>query len=74
MQKVHDVQKLSFEDGRLHLQVDGRQYTFDLAAISPSLLRASAEERMRYEISPSGYGIHSGRSSTRICPWMLYLA
>ncbi len=56
--KVHDIQKLSFEDGRMHLQVDGRQYTFDLVDISLSLLRASPEERMRYEISPSGYGIH----------------
>ncbi len=58
MPRVHDVQKLSFEDGRLHLQVDGSEYTFDLADISPSLLRASPEERTRYEISPSGYGIH----------------
>lgn len=58
MPKVHDIQKLSFEDDRMHLQVDGRQYTFDLADISPSLLRASPEGRMRYEISPSGYGIH----------------
>jgi len=58
MQKAHDIQELSFEDGRMHLQIDGRQYTFDLADISPSLLRASPEERMRYEISPSGYGIH----------------
>ncbi len=57
MPKVHDIQKLLFEDRRMHLQVDGREYTFALADISPSLLRASAEERMRYEISPSGYGI-----------------
>jgi len=58
MQKVHDIQELSFEDGRMRLLVDGREYAFDLADISPSLLRASPEERMRYEISPSGYGIH----------------
>ena len=58
MQKEHDIQKLSFEDGRMHLQVDGREYTFDLADISPSLSRAAPEERMKYEVSPSGYGIH----------------
>ena len=58
MHKPHDIQKLSFEDGRMHLLVDGTEYTFDLADISPALLHASAEERMRYEISPSGYGIH----------------
>jgi hypothetical protein len=58
MQKVHDIQKLSFEDGYLHLQVDGREYAFNLADVSPSLLRAPPEERARYEASPSGYGIH----------------
>ena len=58
MRKVHDIQGLSFEDGRMRLQVDGREHTFHLAEISPSLLRASPEERMRYEISPSGYGVH----------------
>jgi len=55
---MHDIQELSFEDGRMRLQVDGREYTFDLADISPRLLRASPEECMGYEISPSGYGIH----------------
>jgi hypothetical protein len=57
MPKVHDIQELSFEDGCLHLRVDGRKYAFDLADISAALLRASPEERMRYEISSSGYGI-----------------
>ena len=58
MPEVHDVQKLSFEGSRMHLRVDGRDYTFDLADVSASLLRASPEERMKYEVSPSGYGIH----------------
>ncbi len=49
---------LSFENGRMRLQVDGTEYTFNLADVSPSLLRASSEERMKYEISPSGYAIH----------------
>jgi hypothetical protein len=55
---VHDTQRLSFEDDCLHLWVEGREYVFDLADISPSLLRASPEEPLRYEISPSGYGIY----------------
>ncbi len=42
----------------MYLQVGGRQYTFDRADISPRLLRTSPEERMEYELSPSGYGIH----------------
>ena len=58
MHKTHDIQALSFEDDRMYLRVDGREYAFDLADISPSLLHASGEERMKYELSPSGYGIH----------------
>jgi hypothetical protein len=42
----------------MHLRIDGRGYVFNLADISPSLLRASPEERKKYKISPSGYGIH----------------
>ncbi len=34
MPRMHDIQKLSFEDGRMHLPIDGRQYTFDLADLS----------------------------------------
>jgi len=40
MPKVPDIQELSFEDDHLHLQVDGREYTFKLADTSPSLLDA----------------------------------
>ena len=58
MHEVHDIQRLSFEDACLHLWVEGREYVFDLADISPRLLHASPEERMKYEVSPSGYGIH----------------
>ena len=58
MHKQHDVQRLSFENDHMYVQVDGKACTFDLADVSVRLLRASAEERMKYEISPSGYGIH----------------
>jgi hypothetical protein len=58
MPKVYDIQKLSFEDDRMRLQVDGREYAFDLTYVSRRLLHASAEERMKYEVSPCGYGIH----------------
>ncbi len=58
MHKHHDIQRLSFENDHMHLQVDGKEYTFDLADVSGRLLRASSEERMKYEVSPSGYGIH----------------
>jgi len=58
MDSVHDVKKLSFENDRMRLEVDGKEHVFDLRDISQRLLQASTEERSTYEISPSGYGIH----------------
>lgn len=58
MNKHHDVQQLVFENDTLHISIDGVAHIFALADISPRLLAASSEERERYEISPSGYGIH----------------
>lgn len=57
MRKLHDVQKVSFDKARLFIKVDGREYTFSLADISRKLAGASAAEREKYQISPSGYGI-----------------
>ncbi len=58
MNRQHEVKKVSFENHHMRLEVDGREYVFDLSDVSPRLLRASPEERGKYEISPSGYGIH----------------
>jgi hypothetical protein len=58
MNKVHEIGRLSFENDCMRLQIDGRECAFDLNKTSPRLLHASAEERAKYEISPSGYGIH----------------
>ncbi len=58
MKKIHDVQQVAFSGDFLLLQVDGKNYRFALADISPSLLAASSSVRENFEISPSGYGIH----------------
>ena len=58
MATLHDITAVSFEDGRMRLEVDGTEYTFDLKDVSDRLLEASPEQRANYEISPSGYGIH----------------
>jgi len=58
MNRVHEIGRVSFEDDCMRLQIDGREYTFDLKKTSPRLFHASAEERAKYEVSPSGYGIH----------------
>jgi hypothetical protein len=52
------IEKISFIKEKLILKVDGRRYTFPLADISKKLADVSRTEREKYEISPSGYGIH----------------
>lgn len=56
--KQHTVSDVRFEGDTLLCTIDGNEHQFDLADVSERLLEASAEERMRFEISPSGYGIH----------------
>ncbi|MCX5644644.1 MAG: DUF2442 domain-containing protein [Phycisphaerae bacterium] len=58
MNKVHEIGGLSFEDNSMRIQIDGSEYVFDLKKTSPRLLHSSSEQRERYEVSPSGYGIH----------------
>ena len=56
--KVHEVQSLAFERDALVLKVDGKRHRVPLAQCSARLASASDLERSRFEISPSGYGIH----------------
>lgn len=58
MNKYHKIQKMSFARERLLLTVDGKEYSLPLADISERLVNASRAEREKFEISPSGYGIH----------------
>jgi hypothetical protein len=58
MKKHHKVQKVAFADGCMTLKVDGREYKFPLVSISERLAGASSVKREKYEIMPSGYGIH----------------
>jgi len=58
MNKCHKIEKVTFVKAKLILIVDGKKYTFPLADISKKLAGASQTEREKYEISPSGYGIH----------------
>lgn len=58
MNRVHEIGGLLFENDCMRVQIDGREYVFDLKDISPRLLQSSSEQRANYEVSPSGYGIH----------------
>jgi hypothetical protein len=58
MTKYLDVKGITFRETKMHLKVDGTEYIFQLEKISKELAKAFNLERERFEISPSGYGIH----------------
>lgn len=58
MGKIHNVQKIEFRKNKMYLKVNNKEYVFQIEAISKKLLNASQIERDKYEISPSGYGLH----------------
>ncbi|MCA9409227.1 MAG: DUF2442 domain-containing protein [Candidatus Omnitrophica bacterium] len=57
MINFYKVSGVSFDKQKMKLSINNQKYEFDLAKISPRLLRANQEERNNFEISPSGYGI-----------------
>ncbi len=61
MKKHHEIESVSFEGDSLVLRVDGELHRFSLDRVSSRLLNATVEDRKRFEISPSGYGIHWSR-------------
>ena len=58
MKRSHEIDNVIVTEESLNLRSDGAEYSFPLAAISPRLLAATPADRARFEISPSGYGIH----------------
>jgi hypothetical protein len=58
MTPYHRVMGHRFEGDVMVLTIDGQEQRFQLSDISPALQAASEQERHRFEISPSGYGIH----------------
>lgn len=58
MKKYREVSDIRFTDESLKIRIDGQNYEFKISAISERLANASEVERGKYEISPSGYGIH----------------
>jgi hypothetical protein len=54
----HSVSGLRFEGEEMMITIDGKTLCFSLIRISQRLLKATALQRQRFEISASGYGIH----------------
>ena len=58
MKKIHEVEKIEFDDEFMTLFVDGKSYRARVAEISERLASASEAQRRFFRVSPSGYGIH----------------
>lgn len=58
MTLCHKIDNLHFSKKSLIVTIDGMEREFILDEISPILACAPDEERMNYEVSSSGYGIH----------------
>lgn len=56
--KCHEIENISFEELTLVITIDGITRRFQLSDISRKLLAATPAERARFDVSPSGYGIH----------------
>jgi hypothetical protein len=58
MDKVHDIRNAKVSGSILSLQIDGKDYVFDLAVVSKRLASSNERQRVNFEISPGGYGLH----------------
>ncbi len=58
MDRVHEVEDISFSGDKMHLVVDGRAYDIEISRQSDRLATASQKQRSQFVISASGYGIH----------------
>jgi hypothetical protein len=58
MDRVHDVQRVTFSGTTMLLRVDGQEYKIDITKESNRLARATQKQRENFEVSPAGYGIH----------------
>lgn len=58
MKEHHQVTGLHFDGDCMILTIDGREKTFQVREIAPTLQNASEKEKNLFEISPSGCGIY----------------
>jgi hypothetical protein len=58
MNKLHNIEKIAFENDFMLIRVDEKDLKLSLFEISKRLLNADSNARNFFQISPSGYGIH----------------
>ena len=58
MDRSHHVETISFRGTTMVLRVDGKDYHVEISKQSQRLASATPEQRQKFVVSPSGYGIH----------------
>jgi hypothetical protein len=58
MGKLHNIKNPSIDGSYLKIEIDGESIKTDLKKLSKRLRNAKKSELEKFEISPSGYGIH----------------
>ncbi len=58
MKRFHEISDIRFSGNILLITIDGEEKSFEIKKISTPLFEASDQERLYFEVSPSGYGIH----------------
>ncbi len=58
MKKYHNVSDAHFEGNEFVVNIDGKSMRYHVSQLSHILQNSSDLERNKFEISPSGYGIH----------------
>jgi len=58
MSKAHNIQSIDTDEAYLYLVIDEKSYQIRWEDCSPRLAKASLAQRKRFDVAPSGYGIH----------------
>jgi hypothetical protein len=58
MKPYHVIDSVTVDNDEFILTIDGQKCKFAFSKMSSRLSAASKVERERFEVSPSGYGIH----------------
>jgi len=58
MIETYQIERINFINDLMKMNINGKNYDFNLNQVSLKLLNASEIERNFFKISPSGYGVH----------------
>ena len=56
--QIHQVSTVQADAEKLILEIDGKQFDLPWSVLSKRLAKALPQQRLCFEVSESGYGIH----------------